>query len=204
MAVGAGRTVHSQARRQGRLCYDEPRIGRFNLEPEPAGVFAGRMDFFQQDALLPIIQLAITPVILMTALGSLLISMTNRMGRIVDRTRSLAGLVRSSTTEDRQYLEQQLRILYHRAWWIRSAVTLSIASLLCAALLVVVIFVGAAFQTEVAPVIVGLFSAGITFLILSLLAFLRDIFMSLTALALEVKRALPDVETSAWTSPHKR
>ena len=39
------------------------------------------------DKLLPTIQLAITPVILITGLGSLLITMTNRMGRVVDRTR---------------------------------------------------------------------------------------------------------------------
>jgi hypothetical protein len=43
------------------------------------------------DSLLPMIQLAITPVILIAGVGSLLLSMTNRLGRIVDRTRILAG-----------------------------------------------------------------------------------------------------------------
>ncbi|MEO0055776.1 MAG: hypothetical protein RLZZ50_1723, partial [Verrucomicrobiota bacterium] len=45
-------------------------------------------------ALLPLIQSAITPVILITGLGSLLLTMTNRLGRIVDRTRILAGQAR--------------------------------------------------------------------------------------------------------------
>lgn len=152
-----------------------------------------RMDFFSQDALLPIIQLAITPVILMTALGSLLLTMTNRMGRIVDRTRSLAGQLRAAAADDRPHLEQQLRVLYRRAAWIRAAVTLNTGGLLCAALLVVVIFVGAAFGAKVAPIIVGLFSASVAFVIAALVAFLRDIFMSLTALGVEVHRALPDV-----------
>jgi len=149
------------------------------------------MDLFSQDALLPIIQLSITPVILMTALGSLLITMTNRMGRIVDRTRSLAGLVRAATGEDRVHLEQQLQVLYRRSSWIRIAVTLHTASLLCASMLVVVIFVGAAFNAGVAPIIVGLFTASVIFVIAALAAFLRDIFMSLTALRLEVQRAVP-------------
>ena len=40
---------------------------------------------FGPDNLLPTIQLAITPVILITGIGSLLLTMTNRMGRVVDR-----------------------------------------------------------------------------------------------------------------------
>jgi hypothetical protein len=148
------------------------------------------MDFFRQEALLPIIQLAITPVILMTALGSLLLTMTNRMGRIVDRTRSLAGQVRLAPPDERPHVEQQLRVLFRRAGWIRSAVTYNTASLLCAGLLVVVIFVGAVFHAELAPIILALFFASVGLLIIGLGAFLRDIFMSLTALKLEVNRAL--------------
>jgi hypothetical protein len=148
------------------------------------------MDFFRQEALLPIIQLAITPVILMTALGSLLLTMTNRMGRIVDRTRSLAGQLRVAPPEDRPHLEQQLRILYRRANWIRGAVTLNTASLLGAGLLVVVIFVGAAFHAQLAAAILGLFFTSVALMIAGLGAFLRDIFMSLSALELEVNRAL--------------
>jgi hypothetical protein len=40
---------------------------------------------------LPIIQLAITPVILLSGVGALMLTLTNRMGRVVDRTRALAG-----------------------------------------------------------------------------------------------------------------
>ena len=148
------------------------------------------MEFFRQEALLPIIQLAITPVILMTALGSLLLTMTNRMGRIVDRTRSIAGLLRNSPGEERAHLEQQLRVLYRRAIWARIAVTFNTASLLCAGLLIVVIFVGAVFSVPLAVIVVGLFFTSVAFMIAGLGAFLRDIFMSLTALGLEVNRAI--------------
>ncbi len=155
------------------------------------------MDFFRQEELLPIIQLAITPVILITGLGSLLLTMTNRMARIVDRTRTLAGQVRAATPEDRPHAEQQLRILYRRARFIRVAVTLNTLSIFCAGLLVVFIFVGAIWRLEMAAGIVGLFFASVSFLISALVAFLRDIFMSLAALRLEVNRAL----TSAPRQP---
>ncbi len=148
------------------------------------------MDFLRQESLLPTIQLAITPVILMAALGSLLLTMTNRMGRIVDRTRSLAGQLRASTAADRPHLEQQLRVLYRRAGLIRRAVTFNTGSLLSCGLLVVVIFLAALFEAPLAPVILGLFFASVALMVLGLMAFLRDIFMSLMALELEVTRAL--------------
>jgi hypothetical protein len=50
------------------------------------------------ETLLPIIQLSITPVILISGEGALMLTLTNRMGRIVDRTRSLAGQVRALST----------------------------------------------------------------------------------------------------------
>ena len=61
------------------------------------------MEFFRQEALLPIIQLAITPVIFIAGLGSLLLTMTNRMGRIVDRTRIMAGQVRTAGARLRRW-----------------------------------------------------------------------------------------------------
>lgn len=148
------------------------------------------MSFFREETLLPIIQLSITPVILMTALGSLLLTMTNRMGRVVDRTRTLAGAARGATGEERRHLDQQLRVLFRRAGWVRLAVTFNAASLLCAGLLIVVLFLGAIAHLPLASVVVGLFFLSVAFLVASLAAFLRDIFMSLTALSLEVNRAL--------------
>lgn len=46
---------------------------------------------------LPSIQLAITPVILISGMGALMLTLTNRMGRIVDRTRALAGALHAAT-----------------------------------------------------------------------------------------------------------
>lgn len=148
------------------------------------------MEFFRQEQLLPIIQLAITPVILITGLGSLLLTMTNRMARIVDRSRTLAGQVRLADADERPHLEQQLRIMFRRARFIRLAVTLNTLAIFCAGLLVVLIFVGALGRLEMASGIVALFFTSVGLLIAALIAFLRDIFMSLAALRLEVDRAL--------------
>ncbi len=154
------------------------------------------MEFFSQDALLPIIQLAITPVILITGLGSLLLTMTNRMARIVDRSRTLAERLQLADAGDRPHLEQQLSIMFRRAGLIRIAVTFNAVSMFLAGILVVLIFVGALFGREVAVGIVSLFFASVLFLIAALGAFIRDIFMSLWALRLEVDRAMGKTDPS--------
>lgn len=139
--------------------------------------------------LLPIIQLAITPVILISGMGGLMISLTNRMGRIVDRTRNLAGQVRAATGEERGPLENQLDIMFRRAHLIRLAVTFNGMSMLVACLLIVAIFVGAISGRNLALVMVGLFAGSIGLLVAALVAFLKDINVSLHALELEVGRS---------------
>ena len=142
------------------------------------------------NSLLPMIQLAITPVILITGLGSLLLTMTNRMGRIVDRTRILAGQARAATASEQPHIETQLRIMFRRAKIIRLAVTLVASSMFFSGLLVVMIFLAALLEASLAGAILGVFVVSVLLLLGSLAAFLRDIFLSLNALGLEVERAL--------------
>lgn len=140
-------------------------------------------------SLLPIIQLAITPVILISGMGGLMLSLTNRMGRIVDRTRSLAGQVRVATEEEGQPLRDQLAIMFRRAHLIRLAVTFNGLSMLVACLLIMAIFIDALTGHRLALVMVGLFASSILLLVAALVAFLKDINVSLAALELEVGRA---------------
>jgi len=140
-------------------------------------------------SLLPIIQLAITPVILISGMGALMITLTNRMARIVDRTRVVAEAIPSASAEDRSHLEDQLNIMWRRALLIRRAVTSNGLSMLVSCLLVVVLFATALFHLQMPALILGLFAAGILLLIASLVDFLRDIFVSLHALHLQVERA---------------
>ena len=147
---------------------------------------------FATDNLLPTIQLAITPVILITGIGSLLMTMTNRMGRVVDRTRILAGQAHASQDNptEREHIEAQLRIMYRRAGLVRRAVTCAALSMMCSGLLVVTIFADVLMESRLAAFIMALFSLSIAFLLAGLSFFLRDILLSLSALGIEVERAL--------------
>lgn len=144
-----------------------------------------------REDVLPIIQLAITPVILMSGIGAVLLSMTHRMGRIVDRARVLSGSLRQEKdSAERAHIASQVKVMFRRAKLMRFAMTMATLSVFFSGTLVVVIFVSALVRLELAPVILGLFIASISFLLTAMGTFVRDIYMSLHALGSEVDRAL--------------
>lgn len=140
-------------------------------------------------SLLPIIQLAITPVILLSGMGALLIVLTNRMGRIVDRTRVLAEAMPAAEGESRRHMESQLDIMWVRSVMIRRSVTAAGFSMLSSCLLIVALFCGALFGWLVREAVLLLFGTSILLLIAALVDFLRDIFSALHALRLQIDRA---------------
>lgn len=154
--------------------------GRPHLEP---------VEYVNSSEFLPVIQLAITPMILLSGVGSLMLTLTNRLGRVVDRTRSLAGQMRQAEAEERLHFERQLAILWRRAKLVRLGVTFAGLSMFFSCALVLVIFVDASLGKTFGLELVVIFIASILSLIAGLTAFLRDIWLSLEALSLEVAKA---------------
>lgn len=136
--------------------------------------------------LVPILQVAITPVILISGVGLLLLTMTNRFGRIIDRTRQLSRELRAAIGEDNERIIAQLTILLRRARLARAAIALAGFSVLCAAVLIIALFGVALLHLELAFFISGLFVSCMLCLIASLIFFIADINISLAALRLEV------------------
>jgi hypothetical protein len=136
--------------------------------------------------LIPVLQVAIGPVILISGVGLLLLTLTNRFGRAVDRSRALGREVREVGQTERQRLARQVEILYRRAQVIRLSIIMAAVSLLLTAVLIIVLFVTALAKLEAGFVIVLLFVCCMASLIVSLVAFLRDIHLSLQALKLDL------------------
>lgn len=136
--------------------------------------------------LVPILQTAIGPALLISGVGLLLLTMTNRLGRVVDRARLLVQQLPDSPAELRPRRLAQLPILWQRARQIRLAIAFASTSALLAAVLVVVLFVSALLRVEDAWLISALFILCMGTLIASLLVFLRDINRSLNALKVEL------------------
>lgn len=139
--------------------------------------------------LVPILQVAVGPVILISGVGLLLLSMTNRFGRIIDRSRQLARELRTASEDDRLGLVAQVRILTARARLVRLAIALSATSILLAALLIILLFLTALFALEIAAVLSLVFIACMGCVIASMFIFLKDIDVSLHAFKLEIEAA---------------
>ena len=150
---------------------------------------------------LPVIQLAITPVILLTGVGALMLTLTNRLGRVVDRTRALAGQMRQSASDERPHLESQLAILWRRAKLVRLAVTFAGLSMFFSCALVLAIFVDASMTKKFGLELVVIFIASVVSLIAAITAFLKDIWLSLNALSLEVAKARESCPQEGAASP---
>jgi Protein of unknown function (DUF2721) len=140
--------------------------------------------------LIPLLQVAIGPVILISGVGLLLLTLTNRFGRAVDRSRALAREMRELSDEDRKRLAGQVSILYHRASLIRISIIMAALSLLLAAVLIISLFLTALMKIESGYLIIAIFIGCMISLIVSLTAFIRDIQLSLQALKLELESSV--------------
>lgn len=148
------------------------------------------MTFPPLSELVPVLQIAVGPVILISGVGLLLLSMTNRLGRAIDRARLLNSEWPQAEPLAQQRTIAQLRILWRRADIIRKSIFLASLSLLLAACLIITLFAAALMRLDAGGVIVCLFVGCLGSLIGSLILFIRDINQSLAALRLELEDAL--------------
>jgi len=137
--------------------------------------------------LIPVIQTAIGPMILISGVGLLLLSMTNRLGRVIDRVRILSHEIDSAPEEIKKHQNEQMIILFQRARLIRLAIALTSISALSAAILIIVIFLLALLKLDLPWLMAGLFIICMGSLIGALIAFIKDINRTLLALKLEVR-----------------
>lgn len=147
--------------------------------------------------LTPVLQIAISPAILISGVGLLLLTMTNRLGRAIDRSRSLSYDFLRADNLAKPAIKQQLAILWRRARLIRTAITFAATSALAAALLVIMLFLAVLFAAEVGAAIIGIFIVCLLCLIMSLVVFIYDIDQSLSALKLELRIDQPATDTAA-------
>jgi hypothetical protein len=139
------------------------------------------------DQLIPVLQIALGPVILISGVGLLILSMTNRLGRTIDRSRQLIAERQRCSETDRVRVDLQLGILWRRARLLRAAISLAGIAVLLDALLMILLFLGSLVELPIAVVIALSFAACMTAVIGSILYFLRDINLSLRALAQELQ-----------------
>lgn len=133
-------------------------------------------------SLIPVIQAAISPAILMSGIGLLIQSMSVRMGRIIDRTRKMMELRKAGDFS----VEPQIRIIWKRARLLRAAITLAAAGALSTATNIILIFLSAVFEINLAVQVLVLFILGMGAVIVALVIYMIEVNQSLKAIGLEL------------------
>jgi hypothetical protein len=147
--------------------------------------------------LIPALQTAIGPVILISGVGLILIMLTNRYARIIDKSRALSvELAKSQERLPAEHL-QQVQILWQRARMCRIAIFFAALSALSAAVLIITLFLITLMQIDAAWLLAALFIADMGFLITALVILIWDINRSLHALKLEIDKNIKICQKSA-------
>lgn len=133
------------------------------------------------------LQSCITPVALISGIGLLLLTITNRLGRTVDRTRQLVAELDKEETGRRSSKENEIKILYQRSRYLRNSIGTMVISVISSSLIIPVLFFMNLFNIDLRLTGYLLFVVSILSILVSLIYFFRDVVLSLHAVKLEAK-----------------
>ena len=128
-----------------------------------------------------VIQLAVAPVFLLTAVGTLLAVLTNRLSRVVDRSRVLEAQLGSLAGEALDAAREELQVLARRIRLIYAAIVLAVVCAIFVCLLIAFAFAGAFIASDLSRLLGALFVLAMLALIAALAVFLREIFYAVSS-----------------------
>lgn len=124
-----------------------------------------------------VIQLAIAPVFLLTAVGTLLNVLINRLGRAVDRRRVLVAALPSQVAMVAAQVHRELDYVERRVQLIYMAIFLAVATALLICLLIALAFLDALVAADLSQLVAILFMIAMLALIGSLALFMREVYL---------------------------
>jgi hypothetical protein len=144
-----------------------------------------------------LLQASISPIALISGVGLLLLSMTNRLSRVIDRSRSLSAALRAGGLGpgDVQRDLAQIAVLARRAWLLWLAIASVMITVLCACTMVLMMTAMAFLGVDLRSAVVAFFFVALLALLVSALVFFGDVLLSLRALRTEI--------AEVWTPPRE-
>ena len=137
-----------------------------------------------------LIQVALTPIFLISAIGVTLNVLTSRLARIVDRARAMeTELCRPDYVPGGRDLHAALGVMERRARYINASITLITLSALFIALVVMMLFVNAFAHWDLAAFIAIMFILSMLSFAAALTAFLIEVRIATTTLRIGIEAA---------------
>ena len=133
---------------------------------------------------------SLSPFVFISGIGLLVLSISNRLARPIDRVRQLCGELQTAPPDDHPLLIKEIRQLQHRAHILRTSIGLAVASILGVSIIVLLLFAGLVYKVDHFYSVPLLFGASLICLMLCLLTFMWDIRLTLNTLKIEIERQI--------------
>jgi hypothetical protein len=134
-----------------------------------------------------LLQSSITPVAMISGVGLLLLTITNRLGRTIDRVRQLVSELDKEDVKRRKEKEDEVRILFKRSRYLRNSIASIVISAMTSSLIIPVLFFMTQMDVDLRVIGQLLFIISIFSILVSSIYFFLDVLLSLKALKLEIK-----------------
>ncbi len=132
-----------------------------------------------------VIELAVAPVFLLTAVGTILGVLSNRLARIIDRARVLNDRLPGIEPDGREAIHRELELLIRRRSLVNFAITFGTTTALLVCILIAAAFLGAMLQVNASMIVAVLFVLAMFGFIGALLFFLREIILAASSTPIE-------------------
>ena len=137
------------------------------------------------------LQSSISPIVFISGVGLILLSLSNRLGRTTDRTRDIMRWLRQN--DDKKRTERrlvQLKILYKRSRILRMAIVSITFSILTSSLIIPILLIMNLFLIDLKSIGIFLFMLSVGGMIMSAIMLFIDVSLSLKALHIDAKEYL--------------
>ncbi|MCB0746164.1 MAG: DUF2721 domain-containing protein [Ignavibacteriae bacterium] len=138
-------------------------------------------------SLVEFFQSSISPLVLISGVGLILLSLTNRLARTIDRSRGLVSEIENEITNKIENKKLQLKILVKRSYILKYSISSISFSILCSSLIIPILLAMNLFQVNLESIGMIFFMLSITGIILSAIFLFIDVSLTLKALEFEVK-----------------
>ncbi len=139
-------------------------------------------------SLVSILQASIAPFVLISGIGLLLLSMTNRIARPTDLIRQILTEMDTAPAAHRHLLFQQVALLRKRCYILRASIALAILAIFCVSGVTLLLYAIQLFNLQLTHVVEIVFGLSLISLIASLLFLLEDFRITLISLDIEIGR----------------
>jgi uncharacterized protein DUF2721 len=157
------------------------------------------------DTVAHIIQVALTPVFLLSGIATLLNVFSTRLARVADRVEAVSKAVEGAGADEAKALSAQLAYLHRRSLALDVAVVLGAIGGAAACGAVLVLFVGALRDSTVATILFSLFGIAVGCALGAIVAFTMEMLMASVGIRSEVaesrRSAAADDATDAVEPP---